>query len=237
MKGKAGVFWILAGCLVAAAAGVTAQSRKLDTQPPAQTNVPQQAPQTQPNGNPFPEDEGSVPVIPSGNEPAAVDDYHLADSPDAAPPRDSDPVRSPEGAAPGDSGATEGFSSSRNGLDNLVPDPDTETPVKPGKKGDDQTKATPVESAEKDVDVGNYYMDRKDWRGALSRFQSALVLAPDNPDVYWGLAECERHLGQFAEARANYAKVAEYDPESKHGKDATKALKDPDLAKAAPAQK
>ena len=97
----------------------------------------------------------------------------------------------------------------------------------------------PHETADKDVEVGNYYMTNKNWRGALSRFQSAMVLAPENPDVYWGLAECYRHLGQLADARTNYEKVAMYDPESKHGKEAQKALKDPDLAKAssAPAQK
>ena len=68
------------------------------------------------------------------------------------------------------------------------------------------------ETAAEDENVGSYYLENKDWKGALSRFQSALVLDPDNPDVYWGLAESERHLGDFADARANYQKVMEYDP-------------------------
>ncbi len=83
------------------------------------------------------------------------------------------------------------------------------------------------ETAAEDENVGNYYLDNKDWKGALSRFQSALVLDPDNPDVYWGLAECQRHLGDFADARANYLKVMEYDPGSRHAKDARKALRIP----------
>jgi tetratricopeptide (TPR) repeat protein len=58
--------------------------------------------------------------------------------------------------------------------------------------------------------------------GRIVAFQSALVLDPYNPDVYWGLAECERHLGDFADARANYKKVMEYDPGSRHAKDAAR---------------
>ena len=74
-------------------------------------------------------------------------------------------------------------------------------------------------------------------RPALSRFESAMVLAPDEPEVYWGLAESERHLGKLAAARTHYLKVAEYDPDSRHGKEAIKALKDPEIAnvQAAPA--
>ena len=37
-------------------------------------------------------------------------------------------------------------------------------------------------------------------------------------------------LGNLADARANYEKVALYDPDSRHGKDARKALKEPEIA-------
>ena len=89
-------------------------------------------------------------------------------------------------------------------------------------------------TAAEDESVGKYYLDNKDWRAALSRYESAMVLDPDNPDVYWGMAESQRHLGQFAEARANYQKVMEYDPDSRHAKDAKKALQEPELANAKP---
>jgi TolA-binding protein len=63
-----------------------------------------------------------------------------------------------------------------------------------------------------------------------------MVLAPEEPEVFWGLAESARHLGNFADARAYYLKVIEYDPDSKHAKEAKKALEDPKIenAKAAP---
>lgn len=59
------------------------------------------------------------------------------------------------------------------------------------------------------------------------------MLDPENPEVYWGLGEARRHLGQFAEAKAAYEKLVEYDPDSKHGKEAKKLLKSPELASAA----
>ena len=59
-----------------------------------------------------------------------------------------------------------------------------------------------------------------------------MVLAPDEPEVYWGLAEADRHLGNFAQARAYYQKVLDYDPDGPHGKGARKALKEPEIANA-----
>jgi tetratricopeptide (TPR) repeat protein len=89
-----------------------------------------------------------------------------------------------------------------------------------------------VETSAEDIEVGQYELDRKNWKAALSRFESAMVLAPDEPEVYWGLAESERHLGNLAEARGYYQKVVDYDPDSKHGKEARKALKEPEIANA-----
>lgn len=171
--------------------------------------------------------------MPSGNAPDFSADINGEGHP-AVPAVDKDPVRSPENVAPGGSDSTQGFSSSQSGLSNLTTPPPDE-PQGKGGKGDDSTlDGFPRETPKEDLNVGNYYLDNHDWRGALSRFQSALVLAPDNPDVYWGLAECERHLGQFAAARANYLKVMEYDPGSHHAKDARKALRDPEIANAKP---
>jgi TolA-binding protein len=59
-----------------------------------------------------------------------------------------------------------------------------------------------------------------------------VVLDPENPEVYWGLGEAQRHLGKFAEARASYQKLVEYDPDCKHAKEAKKILKEPEMANA-----
>lgn len=191
---------------------------------PAKTPPPSTA-------NPFPEDTGNIPVLPSGSIPAPSD--QTAPPMVSVPTLDSDPVRSPDDT---DALATDNATSSSSlaGLGDLLPKPGDDTAARKGKKGTDDVSldVMPTESAQEDISVGNYYMDNHNWKGALSRFQSAMVLSPDDPDVYWGLAECSRHLGDFPHARAYYQKVAEYDPSSRHGKDARKALSDPEIANA-----
>lgn len=226
----------LAGCLAAGAPALTAQnSGKKQQKQPNSTQQAPPAPPAQPNGNPFPEDENSVPVMPTRNAPDFSSDIGGLGRA-AAPPRDSDPVTSPDDVAPGGSQSTSGFSSSQAGMDNLTAPPPPE-PGRKHRKDDDSDFAMPRETPKEDMNVGNYYLDNGNWRGALSRFQSAMVLAPDNPDVYWGMAECQRHLGQFAAARENYIKVMEYDPGSHHAKEAKKRLRDPQIANAKPDEK
>jgi tetratricopeptide (TPR) repeat protein len=116
-------------------------------------------------------------------------------------------------------------------LDKVLPEADDDSTDKTDKKRKLTVKEpTHQEAASSDIDVGNYYVQTHNWKAALSRFQSAMVLDPNNPDVFWGLAETERHLGDFADARTHYQKVLDYDPDSRHGKDARKALKDPEIA-------
>lgn len=119
-------------------------------------------------------------------------------------------------------------------MNDLLPGPDDD--AQPGKRNKKGSRVVPEhhETAAEDENVGSYYLDNKNWKAALSRYQSAMVLDPDNPEVYWGLAESQRHLGNFADARANYQKVVDYDPDSRRGKDARKALSDPQIANAKP---
>ena len=226
----------LAACVVCATALGQSGAAPSSNQGKPQQNAPAapaaNVPQSQEKGNPFPGNTTNVPILPSGptaNVPEG--NYEPETGRVAFPERDRDPVRSPDNAMP-DSGEREAFSSSLSGVDDVLPPPDQ--PSANGKK-DQGIASMPQESPEKDVDVGNYYLGLKNWRAALSRFQSALVLDPENPDVYWGLAESERHMGDFALAREHYLKVVEYDPGSKHAKEAKKALRDPEIANAKPA--
>jgi tetratricopeptide (TPR) repeat protein len=212
-----------------AASGQSGQSTQTpNAQQPSRT-------QQQSNQNPFPEDTNNVPVMPThdipGLPPGAADDANNRLLP---PPDDVDPVRSPEEAGAAAETGESSSSSSRAGMGNLLPDTSDDDATQPGKRNRRGQQIAPEhqESATEDENVGKYYLDNKDWRAALSRFQSALVLDPDNPIVYWGLAESERHLGNLADARANYQKVVDYDPDSHLGKDAHKALKEPEIANA-----
>ena len=161
-----------------------------------------------------------------------------SENPRLALPGDSaDPVRSPDdvggdGDVPRDVLRGSSSSSSQAGMDKILPSVEGDD-VPQGKHKKLAVKAPEhQETAAEDIQVGGYYLDTKNWKAALSRFESAMVLSPDEPEVYWGLAECQRHMGNFAEARGYYQKVAEYDPDSRHGKEAIKALKAPEIANA-----
>jgi hypothetical protein len=211
-------------------AGGLACSSVLFAQAPAgESQKPPAASQS--SANPFPEDTSSVPVMPSKPASAQPDgSFNGADNaPLPLPGDDLDPVRSPDDPEPiAPSGQPGASSSSLTGLENLLPRPDDD---QSGKKRKLAVKEpTHKETVSKDIEVGGYYLETKNWRAALSRFESAVVLDPENPDVYWGLAEANRHLGNLADARANYQKVADYDPDSRHGKEAMKALKEPEIA-------
>lgn len=242
---------LVLACLVATTPALRAQTSKSDKaganqnsgsgQGKPAANPPSAPAQTPPptvqqnNQNPFPEDTSSVPVMPSrdsaGTLPLPDDEPTRIPMPEA----DIDPVRSPEEAGAAAEAGEQNYSSSDAGMSDLLPpaDDDATQSGKRHRKGSDaDIEPEHHESAKEDENVGNYYLDNKDFKGALSRFESALVLDPDNPDVYWGLAECQRHLGDFADARANYMKVMEYDPGSHHAKDARKALEDPEIANA-----
>ena len=223
-----------------------ASAQTAPAQNPAATSnqKPAQQPAKPAEANPFPDDTNNVPVMPSNKTPAIPEDSGSGSgnaAPNASniphiplPADDVDPARSPDDpAADSDSGSSSSSSDSRSGFDKVLAGAEDD----PQPSGNGRRKLAVAgpehhETAAEDIQVGKYYLDSKNWKAALSRFESALVLSPDEPDVYWGLAESARHLGNFAEARGYYQKVAEYDPDSKHGKEAIKALKDPEIAKA-----
>jgi len=198
------------------------------------------ATQSASDANAFPEDTSSVPVMPTKVAPTLPEGSSngLDNGTDngrglgraALPSKDTDPIRTPDDPAPvAASGVEEGSSSSLKGMDNLLPPPDSD---QSGKKRKQPVvkQLTHKEVASKDIEIGSYYLDKKNWKAALSRFESALVLDPENPEVYWGLAEAEARLGKFADARAHYLTLLEFDPDGPHGRQARKAMKDPAIA-------
>lgn len=221
------------GCGLVSAVGLLAQAS-----PPApQQKPPAQQPAQKPaDSNPFPEDTTSVPVVPTTAEPAAAPPA-AASAPENSGAEttsllknDNDPVHSPDDPVDNGSTGADGFSSSLSGSGD-VNIPDEDRPDK-HRRGRQQPAAHQV-TAKENEDVANFELGRKNYKAALSRFQSALVTDSENPDVYWGIAEAQRGLGNYADAKANYQKVVDYDdPESKHAKEAKKLLKSPQLANA-----
>ena len=175
-----------------------ATGRALLAQAPVQPQKPADTQkQNPPAANPFPEDTGNVPLMPNGNAPAVPERPANASAPSALPQGDVDPVRSPDDLPSDNASEAQGFSSSSAGLDNVMPPPDTDLGHR---KGKNESPPEHQESAQEDEKVGAYYLDEKNWKAALSRFDSAVVLDPDNPEVLWGLGEAQRLLGKFSEA-------------------------------------
>ena len=217
------------GCGLIAGVGLCAQSTPGQQQKsPAQQQPTQKSPA---EANPFPEDTNNVPVVPTTAEPApapAVLPSAAGAGTTSLLKSDTDPVHSPDDPVQDDS-ASQGFSSSLAGTGE-VNIPDEERPDKHGRM---PQPAVHSETAKEDESVGDFELGRKNWKAALSRYESAVVNDPENPDVYWGIAEAQRGLGNYAEAKANYQKVVDYDdPESKHSKEAKKLLKSRELANA-----
>jgi tetratricopeptide (TPR) repeat protein len=203
-----------------------------------QPNSSQPGTATHSSSNPFPEDTSTVPVMPSRNTPVLPEGTYHTPVSYGIPLRseDVDPVRSPDDPAPtaasSDTDSSANSSSSLTGIETLLPSPGDDQPSGKKRKLLVIKEPTHQEAASKDIEVGSFYLQTKNWKAALSRYESALVLDPENPEVYWGLAEAEHHLGDFAHAKEHYLKLLEYDPDGPHGKQARKELKDPALDRA-----
>jgi|CZKF01.1.fsa_nt_gi hypothetical protein len=248
MKRFLAIALVLAGCMTARprllAQAPAAGDTKGQSTPPGESQKPAAgAPQpgtgSNSSSNPFPEDTSTVPVMPSKIlPPLPQGTFHAeereADStPVPLPGEDTDPVRSPDDPVPAVTiGSDTNSSSSLSGLERLLPRPEDDDQPSGKKRKLIVKEPAHKEAASKDIEVGSYYLDRKNWKAALSRFESALILDPENPEVYWGLAVAEHHLGDYAHAKEHYLKLLEYDPDGPHGKQARRELKDPALEKA-----
>jgi tetratricopeptide (TPR) repeat protein len=78
--------------------------------------------------------------------------------------------------------------------------------------------------AAKDIEVGDYYFKRKNYRGALERYKDALVYKPNDAVANFRLAECEEKIGNSADATQHYEAYLKILPEGPFAADAQKAL-------------
>jgi len=78
--------------------------------------------------------------------------------------------------------------------------------------------------AAKDIEVGDYYFKRKNYRGALERYKDALVYKPNDAVANFRLAECEDKIGNSTDAVQHYEAYLKILPEGPFAADAQKAL-------------
>ena len=78
--------------------------------------------------------------------------------------------------------------------------------------------------AKKDIEVGDFYFKRKNYKAALERYKGALYYKDNDAVASFRLAECQEKLGDKAEAKKYYAQYLKILPEGPLAKDARVSL-------------
>ena len=108
---------------------------------------------------------------------------------------------------------------SASAVDEAMPEPDTDV--------QEFQQWNPMKAL-KDVEVGDYYFKRKNYRAALERYKEALVYKQDDAVATFRLAQCQEQMGDKTSAMDNYAaylKILPHGPFADEAKDSLASLK------------
>lgn len=158
----------------------------------------------------------------SSSEKASVPTYPAAESP----------------GQPGDEAEDSQESSSRDTVTDISPPsndardhPDSREAVSdllatpPADSGDVQEfRPWNPMKALKDIEVGDYYFKRKNYKAAVERYKEALYYKDGDAIASFRLAACQEKLGDKAEARKYYEQYLKILPEGPLAKDARASL-------------
>jgi tetratricopeptide (TPR) repeat protein len=78
--------------------------------------------------------------------------------------------------------------------------------------------------AAKDVEVGDYYFKKKNYKAAIARYQDALIYKPNDAIAQFRLAESLDKAGKSEEAVQHYQEYLKILPHGPYAEDAQKAL-------------
>ena len=178
-----------------------------------------------------------------------------ASPPSSSSQSDSKPARRPNLDAPrsdrvrADS-LEEGESSSKDSQIDLSPPPDdadahpkssdalTDAEGSSGNADVSEFHPWDPHKAAKDIEVGDFYFKRKNYRAAEDRYREALVYKDNDAMATFRLAVCLEKMDQLSEAQKeyeNYLKILPYGPQAADAKKAIDRLKGP-AASAKPAK-
>jgi tetratricopeptide (TPR) repeat protein len=168
-----------------------------------------------------------------------------APKPSKAPPANQPPPRSDQSRPEDKSGSTPetGVSSSSKDTrpdlsapaDDAKNHPDSSTALHEAEdaaglyEGDEiggvqEFKPWNPHKAEKDVEVGDFYFKRKNYRAALDRYREALYYKNNDAVATFRLAVCQEKLGDEAEARNAYEAYLKILPDGPFAAEAHQAL-------------
>jgi tetratricopeptide (TPR) repeat protein len=78
--------------------------------------------------------------------------------------------------------------------------------------------------AAKDIEIGDFYFKRKNYKAALARYKDALYYKENDAVASFRLAVCQEKLGDKTEAQKYYAQYLKILPEGPFAKDAHASL-------------
>jgi tetratricopeptide (TPR) repeat protein len=146
------------------------------------------------------------------------------------PPPNQAPPRSDQ-APPNDDLSPQESSSKANEVDISPPKDDAKTHPGSGAavadaQGEDIQEFHPWDphKAEKDIEVGDFYLKRKNYHAAEDRYREALLYKPNDAIATFRLAQTLEKRGEVDEARVNYEGYLKILPEGPLASDAHKAL-------------
>ena len=143
------------------------------------------------------------------------------------------PPKAPDKAP--ESGTAGQESSSRDSHPDIAPPkddakehPDSKTAVKDLTPPDSTDVSSDVQEfhpwnpmkAMKDVEVGDYYFKRKNYKAALDRYKEALYYKNNDAVATYRLAVCQEKLGEKVEARQNFEQYLKILPDGPLAKEA-----------------
>ena len=156
--------------------------------------------------------------------PPAKPDRKPAPQAQPSPDQQSAPDTADPQPSPAPDGAT-GESSSRDSEINFNAGPRSRLPV-PANEDNNAGDFTAYDPhrAMKDLEVGNFYLKRNNYRAALERFNDALKYKPNDAQAIYGLAFTQEKLELLEQSRRNYSKYLEIMPQGPKAKDCEQGL-------------
>lgn len=203
---------ILFACLLLAASALAQQKSQPQAAPPA-APLANQSPSANPN-NPLTATSPAAPgqgssKDPSPSQPDSDEDNDAQESSshetrtDISPPQDD----------------AKNHPNSKSAVEDLVPPP-------PSASNSDVQEFHPWNpmKASKDVQVGDFYFKRGNYKAALDRYKEALYYKENDAIATYRLAVCQEKLGDKDEARKNFEQYLKILPAGPYAKEARASL-------------
>src|SRR5271167_1979016 len=76
----------------------------------------------------------------------------------------------------------------------------------------------------KDIEVGDFYFKRKNYKAALERYKEALYYKDGDAVASFRIAKCQEKVGEKSEARKYYEQYLKILPDGPHAKEARSSL-------------